>query len=85
MTDSPANPWVALKMNGCVICAHCNCTTDAGEACSHIGVLLYTIMVGVQVREETACTSVACRWLTPSTVKKVYVLVSNIHDTIVYQ
>lgn len=38
----------------------------ACEACSHIGALLYTIMAGVRVRDETACTSVTCSWLAPA-------------------
>ena len=54
MNDPPARPWVALTKSGTVVCAHCNCTAGAGEACSHVGALLYAIMAGVRVRDETA-------------------------------
>ena len=71
MRDSPARPWVAMKQNGVIICAHCNCMAGAGEACSHVAALLYSVMTSVRIREETACTSVACQWLAPSITKKV--------------
>ena len=45
------------------MCAHCNCMAGAGEACSHIAALLYTIWTGVRMRKETAITSERCRWL----------------------
>ena len=66
MNEAPARPWVASLKNGAISCVHCNCMAGAGEACSHIGALLYAIMAGVHVRDETACTSVACSWLAPT-------------------
>ena len=71
MNEAPARPWVATLKNGVVVCAHCNCMAGAGEACSHIGALLYTIMAGVRVHDETACTSVTCSWLAPTVQRKV--------------
>ena len=43
----------------------------AGEACSHIAAMLYAIMAGVRMRDETSCTSTICRWLEPTTTKQV--------------
>ena len=51
MNEAPAQPWVALMKSGSVQCAHCKCMSGAGEACSHIGALLYAIMTGVRVRD----------------------------------
>lgn len=75
MNEAPARPWVATSKNGAISCTHCNCMAGAGEACSHIGALLYAIMAGVHVHDETACTSVACSWLAPTIQKFVSVLV----------
>ena len=74
MNEAPAQPWVALMKSGSVQCAHCKCMAGAGEACSHIGALLYAIMTGVRVRDETACTFVTCQWLAPAIVKKVFAI-----------
>jgi len=35
----------------------------AGEACSQIAALLYTVMTGVRIQQETAVTSERCQWL----------------------
>jgi len=45
------------------VCTHCNCMAGAGEACSHIAALLYTVMTGVRIKQETAVTSQRCQWL----------------------
>jgi len=59
-------PWVGLIPNGTIVCAHCNCRAGAGEACSHIAAMLYAIVTGVRIEQETACTSVCCKWLEPA-------------------
>ena len=35
----------------------------AGEACSHLAALLYTVMTGVRMQQETAIISEQCQWL----------------------
>ena len=63
MSVSPLRPWVGVKPDGEILCAHCNCMAGAGEACSHIAALLYTVMTGVRMQQETAITSERCQWL----------------------
>ena len=71
MTSPPLKPWAGIRPYGTIICAHCNCMAGAGEACSHIAAMLYAIMAGVRMRDETSCTSTICRWLEPTTTKQV--------------
>ena len=66
MNSPPLLPWIGLKSNGTIICAHCNCMAGAGEACSHIAAMLYTVATAVRIEKETACTSVRCKWLEPT-------------------
>jgi len=63
MSSPPLRPWVGCRDNGEIVCAHCNCMAGAGEACSHIAALLYTIWTGVRLQQETAITSQRCQWL----------------------
>ena len=63
-----------------ILCAHCNCMAGAGEACSHVVALLYTIMAGVMMNQQTSCTSLSCQWLTPSIAIVSYCrCISEIH------
>ena len=71
MSRPPLKPWAGIRPDDIIICAHCNCMAGAGEACSHIAAMLYAIMAGVRMREETSCTSTLCRWLEPATTKQV--------------
>ena len=33
-------PWFAAEQSGTIICAHCTCMAELGEACLHISALL---------------------------------------------
>ena len=57
MGDPPLVPWVGVHYSGTVVCAHCNCMAGAGEACSHIAALLYSIMDKADLVKNTFCTS----------------------------
>ena len=72
MNSPPLRPWLGIKPNGAIICAHCNCMAGAGEACSHVAATLYAVMAGVRLRDEASCTSEPCQWLAPTVTKKVY-------------
>ena len=48
----PAKAWVAAKMDGVVICVHCDCMGGLGEACSHIAAILFTLDANVQARKS---------------------------------
>ena len=74
MTAQPLQPWIGIKSNGTIICAYCNCMVGLGEACSHIAATLYAVMAGIQLQQETSCTSIQCQWLAPSTTKQVETL-----------
>ena len=36
-------PWVAVKKIESVLCAHCNCMTGLGDACSHVAAVLFAL------------------------------------------
>ena len=62
--------WVSVKQSGEVLCAHCTCMAGAGEACSHIASVLFTLDLNTQMKQQFSCTSLPCSWL-PSTFRSV--------------
>ena len=58
--------WIGIKQCGEVICAHCTCMAGAGEACAHIGALLFTAEANTMIKCQHSCTSLPCSWLPPS-------------------
>ena len=58
--------WIGIKQCGEVICAHCTCMVGAGEACAHIGALLFTAEANTMIKHQHSCTSLPCSWLPPS-------------------
>ena len=62
MSSTPLNPWIIVKNSGTVVSGHCTCMAGLGEACSHIGALLYWIEYTVRKRDEESCTSKANKW-----------------------
>ncbi|XP_069108924.1 uncharacterized protein [Argopecten irradians] len=63
VTDEPHHPWVALKRDGPVITAHCDCMAGLGETCSHIGALLFKMEAAVRFGyTRSACTDESCLW-----------------------
>lgn len=78
LSANHCKPWIAAKKEGTIFCGHCTCMAGLGEACSHIGALLFTLEKNTQYQNTTACTSLPCSWL-PSTFQKVpYAELSNI-------
>ena len=51
--------WVSVKQSGKVLCAHCTCMAGAGEACSHIASVLFTLDLNTQMK-QFSCTSLPC-------------------------
>ena len=74
MTEPPLKPWAILHIDGTVATAHCNCMAGLGEGCSHVGALLFALEAVVQMKKSTACTSVPCSWIQPSTSQNVQYL-----------
>ena len=67
--DPPLRPWISIKLDGEVVCAHCTCMAGVGEACSHIGATLFALETSIKLLKNTACTSMPCEWLRPSAQK----------------
>ena len=64
LSETPPTAWVIDEMGGKKLSAHCNCM--AGEACSHIGAILF--IVGLQPRKDS---------VTVTGEKAYWVLLSN--------
>ena len=58
MNSPPLRPWLGIKPNGAIICAHCNFMAGAAT--------LYAVMAGVGLRDEASCTSESYHWLAPT-------------------
>ena len=59
------------------MCA-CTCMAGLGEACSHIGAVLFALEYNTSMKKSTSVTSLACSWLPPSMQKVEYATLSNI-------
>ncbi|XP_059426209.1 uncharacterized protein LOC132160583 [Carassius carassius] len=70
-SETPLKTWIIAKEAGEIIAAHCNCMAGLSESCSHVGAVLFSIEVGVKMRDSASCTTEQCKWLMPSHVKKV--------------
>ena len=70
--DPPLRPWISIKLDGEVVCAHCTCIAGVGEACSHIGATLFALETSIKLLKNTACTSMPCEWLRTSAQKIEY-------------
>lgn len=64
-SEKPLTPWLLLKEDGEVLCAHCTCKAGLGEACSHIGAVLFYVEVVVRRRDGQVCTDRENAWLPP--------------------
>ena len=58
--------WVALKLDGEIMSAHCTCMAGIGEVCSHTAAVLFLLEANTQAKQNLSCTSVPCSWLPPS-------------------
>lgn len=58
-------PWIISKPDGEVVAAHCTCMAGLGEACSHIGAVLFYIVAVVQHQDGEACTEKENSWRPP--------------------
>ena len=51
MNDPPLRPWVIAEENGTIQSAHCTCMAGLGEACSHVGALLFYVDAAVKIKK----------------------------------
>ena len=78
LSATPVKPWVAVERVGTVLCCHCTCMAGLGEACSHIGAILFTLEANTQLKRRTSCTSLPCSWLPPSFQDVPYAQIADI-------
>ncbi|XP_051266591.1 uncharacterized protein LOC127369363 [Dicentrarchus labrax] len=71
MNEPPLKTWIAAEKTGTVVTAHCTCMAGLGETCSHAAALMFAVMSGVRLRDDTPCTSLPCQWLQPTQKKKI--------------
>ncbi|XP_075550050.1 uncharacterized protein LOC142583458 isoform X1 [Dermacentor variabilis] len=55
--------WCLASTDGSIITAHCTSMAGAGEACSHIGAVLFAVETSVHLRETRTCTGRKNAWL----------------------
>ncbi|XP_037564416.2 uncharacterized protein LOC119443882 [Dermacentor silvarum] len=65
ISTQPLEPWLLVKQDGMVEAAHCTCMAGLGEACSHIGALLFYLEAASNFRDGQACTDKENAWLPP--------------------
>ncbi|CAN7999705.1 unnamed protein product, partial [Ixodes pacificus] len=63
--DALLRPWLLIKPDGEVQVAHCTCMSGLGEACSHVGAVLFYMEAVVRRRNDQACTDQDNAWLPP--------------------
>ena len=76
--DPALRPWLSVKLDGEVVCAHCTCMAGVGEACSHIGASLFALEMIATRLQSTTCTSTPCEWIRPSAQKITYATSADI-------
>lgn len=69
LNEAPLKNWIAIKRDGQVITAHCNCMAGVGESCSHVGAILFALVYATHKRKEVTCTSKGNQWLPPALQK----------------
>ncbi|XP_062603415.1 uncharacterized protein LOC134265178 [Saccostrea cucullata] len=71
MNDPPLKPWVIAEKCGTIDTAHCNCMAGLGEACSHVGALLFYVDAAVKIKNSKTVTEEPAYWKLPSGLQKV--------------
>ena len=56
LNEKPLRSWIIFKENGAVESAHCNCMAGLGEACSHVGAIMWKIEHSTKCRCEATVT-----------------------------
>ncbi|KAG0436600.1 hypothetical protein HPB47_017868 [Ixodes persulcatus] len=63
--DALLRPWLLIKPDDEVLVAHCTCMSGLGEACCHVGAVLFYMEAVVRRRNDQACTDQDNAWLPP--------------------
>ena len=59
----PLKVWIAVKDMGEAICGHCSCMAGVGEACAHVGSVLFVAEANTKTKQQMSSTSLPCAWL----------------------
>lgn len=71
LVPASLSPWIAARMDGSVLAAHCDCMEGLSEACTHAAALLFTIEANVRVIETGTVDDEEVKWMMPSAVEKL--------------
>ena len=71
LSVKPPEPWLIIEKKGRVLSAHCNCMAGLGEACSHVGAVLFYIDAMNKMKDSVTVTGQKAYWVVPSNVDKI--------------
>ncbi|KAJ8909797.1 hypothetical protein NQ315_015317 [Exocentrus adspersus] len=78
MTEAPLKVWLICEEDGSVRNGHCTCMAGAGEACSHVAAILYSLEYIHINRSNISCTDVKAYWKVPTVTKVPIVKLSEL-------
>ena len=73
MNETALKPWVIADTSGVIHAAHCDCMAGLGEACSHVGSLLFYLEAASRINSSKTVTQEKAYWLLPSSIDKVII------------
>lgn len=65
INEVPLKPWVLCQLAGVILVAHCTCIAGLGEACSHVGAILYAVEALVRASQNQSKTDFPSQWNHP--------------------
>ena len=78
LQETPLQPWIIAEESGNIVSAHCNCMAGLGEACTHVGALLFAVEATVRLNEKTTVTQQKAYWVVPPKTTTSYLPVCEI-------
>ena len=79
LNEQPLRVWIAVKENGSILTARCNCMDGLGEVCCHVAATLFSVSKGIEML-ETTCISRPCEWVKPTAGKGITYTESSEND-----
>ena len=70
LNEKPAHAWVIAAEDGNIDAAHCTCIAGLGEACSHVGAILFYVADKALNTELKSVTDEPAYWTPPAGIKK---------------
>ena len=58
-----AKPWLIVEKQGRVLSSHCDCTTGVGEACSHVGAVMFYVDAINKWKDSVTVTGEKAYWV----------------------